>query len=256
MNKKLISVLLYNALIYILSMCIIMFFGDIIITIITICIGILCMFGITILIFNKYKDEELRDALYITNVTHQMRNPLAKISGNAQIISITNDCKEIDNIMEEVVELDSLISEFIKVSIVIETANSKVDTNISNFLINECEKLKSISTKKVDYNIEKNIIWKSNDNNINTLFSTLLDNANKYSKKYINCTASNNSIKIINDTTLSDGCYDNIFERFKRINSDTVGFGVGLSVVLEIVKYANKRITANVINNEMIIEIK
>lgn len=256
MNKKLIFILLSNVFLYILSISIIILFDNIMITIISILITILIMIGSTILIFNKYRDEELKEALHITNVTHQMRNPLAKISGNAQIISMTNDCKEIESILDNVLELDNLISEFIKVSIVIETTKNKVDINISDALLNECEKLKSISNKKVDYNIEKNIIWKSNENNINTLFSTLLDNANKYSNNYIKCIAGEKSIKIINDTNLPEGCYDNLFERFKRANSDTTGFGVGLSVVLEIVKHANREVTANVSNNEMIIEIK
>lgn len=256
MDKKFIGISILNIVLYSLSFVIMILSSSFFIQIITVICSILISIILTRHILIKYKDVSLDNALHITDIAHSMRNPLAKISGNAQIIAMSNQSKQTDNIIKDVIELDKMITGLLDHSIIIENIQKKFNCCISELLEEECKTCKEIANgKSFEYEIEKNIEFLTNEINVKVLFSTLLENAMKYSVEEVKCIATNKEIIISNDTNLEDGNYDHLFERFKRQNNSKNGFGVGLSIAKTIVIHANRDITAYVKNSTMYIKI-
>lgn len=256
MNKKLILICTTNSILFILNFIIYLFSSSIIFYITSVVLSILFSIIFTRVILEKYRENTIEETFFITNVTHSMRNPLAKISGNAQLISLKNESSEAISILEEVNELDKMITDLLDRTIALEVLKQTCDCNISIILEKECERLKEISDNiQFNYTIDSNIIWNTNELSVKVLFSTILENSFKYGKKVISCVATTEYIVISNDTNLDNGNYDNLFTRFKRENNNEKGFGVGLSLTKMIVDQAQRKITAYVEDGTIYIKI-
>ena len=96
---------------------------------------------------------------------------------------------------------------------------------------------------------------------IRKVISELISNSVKFalSKATFSLKKQNERIKIVqmNDTDLPNGSYDQIFDRFTRLDnaSDKDGAGLGLSYVKDIVKAHNGRVSAKVNNGIFTITI-
>lgn len=252
MDKKFVLITLTNSILFVISFSVIILTSLLIVQIITIVVTLLLTILFTKLILIKYKDNIIEETFFITNLTHSMRNPLAKISGNAQLIQMKTTSKEADNILVEVEELDKMITDLLEHSITIENLQNQSVYNISEQLQNECAKYKNISmNKKFICNIDNEIMCLTNELTMKTLVSTLLENAFKYSMSEVSFIATNETITISNDTDLPSGNYNHLFQRFKRANNNKTGFGVGLSLVKIIVEQTGRTINAEVIDGYM-----
>lgn len=256
MDKKFILILLSNTLIFGVGFAVVIIFSSLYVQCTAILVSIVLSALTSKCILMKYKELNLKEGLFLTNLTHTMRNNLAKISGNAQLIGLNNESKEAENILIEVHHLDKMMMDLLNHSIAIENMELRNEMDISVFLQEECEKFKNVLTdKNFEYNIDKNIIIITNEWNIKVLFSTLIENAAKYSKTMVMCNATSDCISICNDTDLADGTYNDIFKRFKREHSAQIGFGIGLSVAKTIVEHAGMNLTAEVKDGIMYMNI-
>ena len=105
------------------------------------------------------------------------------------------------------------------------------------------------------------VIIQGDSEAMSQLISELLENALKFSVSRARLKAGRekgrSEIIAINDTTLPDGNYDQVFDRFTRLENagDLPGAGLGLSHVKEIVQAHNGRAYARVMNGEFILRI-
>lgn len=197
---------------------------------------------------------------FITNASHEIKTPLTVISTNIDIMEMSGGkSKWIDSSKEQIVRLTDLVNSLVALSRM-EEDNKLIKTqfDISSMSQMAAESYSStslLSKKAFSTDIEENININGNAKSLNQLLYILLDNAFKYCddngtvklslKKLqgrIHLTVSN-SVK-----DMKEGSYNELFDRFYRLdesrNSDTGGYGIGLSLAKSIVEKHNGKITA------------
>lgn len=215
--------------------------------------------------FNKQKD-------FIADASHELKTPLAVIMASSdELKSDKTNSKYIDNIKFESERMNKLITSLLDLS-KLENGVNKVnykDENISKIIEKIALTFEAIAFEnnlKISTNIEDNIIFKCNKDDIEKLISIILDNAIKHS--YKNTTIKVNAKKIKNNIDIEvinkgdpikSGDEEKIFERFYRAdksrNRNDNRYGLGLSIAKNIVLNHNGIIKAFSKNNETIFKI-
>lgn len=204
---------------------------------------------------------------FITNASHELKTPLAIISANNDIIEIENgSSKWISSNKGQIKKLSSMIDMLVTLtkldeSSKLENASSVDIASLLNSSIEGFAPLAEAQGKSFNVSAPESITSKVNYEEIKKLFSILIENSIKYSSdnsaisielksldgdgssKHINGEApiDHFSFSISNySENLEKGSYDVLFDRFYRLdssrNSETGGFGIGLSIAKAIVQ--------------------
>ncbi len=199
------------------------------------------------------KYEELRKKT-LTNVAHELRTPLTIIRGNLEAIIdgiFKADDKTFKSMLEEIQRLQGIIESIEKLT---KAEASSLNLNISKFnlkdFFKEIEKqfLNEISNKRINItlNVSKDIYLKADRDKMKQVFINLISNAIKAVSEngFIDITAiekDNQVIISIKDSGkgIKSESLPFIFERFY---SESGSFGVGLSIVKEIIEAHNGKI--------------
>ena len=195
--------------------------------------------------FNKQKD-------FIADASHELKTPLAVMMASIDCIEVNNENKKyINNIKSESDRMNNLITKLLDLS------KSECGTNKELYTINNLSKIvekralvfESLAFENnvnINTQIEKDIMLKCNEIEIDEVISIVIDNAIKHSYKEsiikVNLYKEKNNISldIINNgkDIPSDEC-DKIFERFYRMdksrNRDSNRYGLGLAIAKNIV---------------------
>lgn len=231
----------------------------IVISIIVSAIGLLAVSALIVVaskvILKPVEESYTKQKQFITNAGHEIKTPLTIIDANTEVIEMINGESEwTESIKNQVKRLSSLTADLISLSRMEEESRFVMnDFPISDVVEEECDVFKGmaeIKGKELTSEIEKNLSYNGDEKAIRQLTSILLDNAIKYtdengsinvklkkSGRKINLSVYNTVESITKEDT------DRMFERFYRAdssrNSETGGYGIGLSIASAIV-YAHK----------------
>lgn len=191
---------------------------------------------------------------FISNISHEIKNPLSVISGYTDILAeelndSNNYKKEILSIKNNINKITNIIENFLSLSKIEENeAQCSIKFSDNNLLeiINSATApyLCSLTNKKIKLavNCDKHHTIYCNSTLMEQVITNLIQNSIKHSKN-LSCiqidTIHNNDNSIINIVDNGSGLdskdLSNIFKRFYQCNN-TEGVGLGLSIVQTILK--------------------
>lgn len=220
-------------------------------------------------IVKPFSENYTKQKKFITNASHEIKTPLTIINANIDLLEMeygSND--SLNDIQLQVVRLRELTDKLVSLSRIEEnTDNLKmIESPISDIIVEVINNFKSLSlssNKNINYNVEEMLTMICNDNAIRQMVSILIENAIKYSPNNSDINIefykqnSNLIFKISNISTyeLNNKNIKNVFDRFYRLdssrNSNTGGYGIGLSIVKAIVNSHSGKIFADVKDNNV-----
>ena len=172
-----------------------------------------------------------------------------------------NDC--VDDIKQQAKRLTSLTNDLVYLARMEEAENSMpaIDFPVSDIISDTALPFKSLAKaqgKQLNINIQPMLSMKGNDKAVERLISILMDNAVKYSPqgglielsfrhngKNLLLTVTNDALQKLDEKNMSQ-----VFERFYRMdssrNSETGGYGIGLSTAQAIVTAHGGKIQAGI----------
>lgn len=208
----------------------------------------------------KSKIDEMRKQ-FISDVSHELKTPIAIIASNVETIEnkkdemVKNQSKWLKNIKSQTERMQYLIKELLNFSSYRTKINKKGTSSSCNLsrtlekLILSYEELAYEKSITLDYNIQADIHYPCDKEDMNKLFSILIDNAIKYNKKkgYVKISLSEHNKKIefsIKNSGhgIANENIDKIFDRFyresyARTQENENSFGLGLSIAKTIVNF-------------------
>lgn len=203
----------------------------------------------------KYDNTRVKDN-FVRNVSHEMKTPLAVLSGYTSILQSEIKDKDhsefLSTISASATELKSLIDSLIMLSEIKheKTFEENKNSNMYDVLEDVFKFAEVLKTKYPKVIFEKDVSIKSADVNASRLkliyvLNNIVDNAFKFTQEgqvVLNVSESDGSVKItLVDTGIGipKDKMNYIFERFFRIEETAhseVGFGLGLSNSKDIIE--------------------
>ena len=215
--------------------------------------------------FNKQKQ-------FVADASHELKTPLAVIMANAE--ALENDFTEkkwLNNILEESNRMNHLITDLLDLARLEEQGiQNYSDIHLTKELEKSILTFESLIYErnlKLDYHIDKNIMFIGNLEQLKQLFAILLDNAIEHSSKNgkieINLEKKKKDIYLEfrnSGEGIPKGQEEKIFERFYKTdesrNRDSNHYGLGLAIAKEIVERHHGSISACSSMGETIFKIK
>ncbi len=209
-------------------------------------------------IIKPIKETFDKQKRFISDSSHELKTPLSVINANVDALSSeigNNDL--LNNIKSQTLRMNSLVLDMLQLAKLEEKEkiiNDKID--LSKLVKNEVlpyEALAFENNKKLSINVEQNIEYRGNEEDIKKLINILVDNAIKHSSDNakIKINLKKDKKHIIFDVyntgcTFKDSEREKIFERFYRSdlsrNRVTGSSGLGLSIAKAITESNNLKI--------------
>lgn len=229
-------------------------------------LGLVSVF-ILVVLFSKrvmkpvYESYE-KQKRFITDAGHEIKTPLTIIDANATILEMEYGENEwIDDIQKQTKRLAELTNDLIYLSRMEEESNrlQMIDfpfSDIVSEMVMSFQNIAKTQNKIVISKIQPMLTYHGDEKSIRQLISILLDNALKYSNQGSEIVVSVEKqgkgiqFSIFNETeSLEKERLDKLFDRFYRMeqsrNTQTGGYGIGLSIAKAVVTAHKGKITAS-----------
>ncbi|OOO00465.1 MAG: hypothetical protein ATN35_07080 [Epulopiscium sp. Nele67-Bin004] len=208
-----------------------------------------------------------RQQQFITGVTHELKTPLAIIKGNAEVIGMQDGHTAwTKGIIEQTNRLNGLVEYLISLAKLEEDLGMpKAEFCISDVFMDSCiffEGVAKTKDREISYEIQPNLMFCGDVQNIELLISILLENAMKYSNEHsiiyvcLRNIKGKINISITNHAqNLEVRQYPEWFDRFYRADDSrhSSGFGIGLSMARAIVSSHKGKITAESLDGKTVV---
>ncbi len=198
---------------------------------------------------------------FITDASHELKTPLTVINASTEVLEMTQGESEwTQSIRNQVARLTELTNSLVSLARMDEHDSKPLmtDFSISDAVSEGLEPFAILAVQKgktFETNIQKNITYEGNEEEIRKLVGVLTDNAIKYSGENGEIsvtlkTGSKGPHLLFRNTVegIEKGNHDEMFERFYRgdssHSSEIGGFGIGLSIARAIVNTHKGKITA------------
>ncbi len=195
-------------------------------------------------------ENSRRQLQFLTNISHELKTPLAVIRSNAEIEELKKGESEwMKSTIRQVDRMSGLIKNLVMITKTreMEESLSAISVNISNIVSETAQEYSAMaeSTEKtLLQRIEADIEQPADESGLRQLIVILLDNAVKYCDTGGEILVSleqlkrrKNHVRLIVSNTYAEGGqidYTRFFDRFYRKdashNIDTGGYGIGLSI--------------------------
>ena len=220
------------------------------------CIGLFMVFLLVLflshLALRPVEESYTKQKQFITDASHELKTPLTIIDANTEILEINQGENEwTGSIHRQISRLSDLTNKLVFLSRMDEEDRKlpMVDFSLTQAVCDLTEPYRALAESQgysLTADIDQDITYCGNEEQIRNAITQLLDNALKYTveKGTIHLSLRRNgrtiSFTLTNSAaSLEAGNYDMLFERFYRLdhsrNSSTGGHGIGLSVVKAIV---------------------
>lgn len=217
--------------------------------------------NISKLIVKPVEESFEKQKQFVSDASHELKTPLAVIEANADVLqSKQGDSKWLGYIQNEVQSMNKLVNDLLVLA-KMENTNTinKQKFNISKEVEMSVAVFESMIYEKnitLETNIDENIIFNGDSEDIKHIISILLDNAIKHTEKgnkiIVNFEKEKNDVKIEvknQGEPIAEEDRERIFERFYRIdkarNRSEKRYGLGLSIAKSIVDKYKGTIKAN-----------
>ena len=232
-------------------------------------VGILASFILVLLFSNKAIQPEIRNnrnqMQFLTNISHELKTPLAVILSNAEMEEIVNGENEFTkSTIRQVNRMNGLIKSLVMITKTKEKADSKdiINVNISSIAeetLQEFSAMASGENKSLDKEIEPDLTVKADESSIRQLVMILVDNAIKYCDdggtvkvSVTKMKMARRNVRLVVTNNYADGenidtslFFDRFYREDKSRNIDTQGYGIGLSIAENICEKFNGDISAD-----------
>lgn len=220
-------------------------------------------------IVKPYEELYKKERYFMTNLSHELKTPLAIIRMNNEVLSYDNKDNEfIESNFKNIDSMKKLIDDMINLSKYdeINETGELSEVNLSDLLYEAIDIYKSsFISNKINFSsdIDEDIKARCNEDAMMKVFQILIDNALKYTKGDKNFSISlkkekeKASIKFTNDCDpIAPDDLKHLFDRFytvdKSHSKDKSGSGIGLSIAEAIIKANNGKLTASMPNENVI----
>lgn len=235
----------------------------------SILVSILGLFSVLILvvIFSKIVMKPVSESYekqrrFITDAGHEIKTPLTIIDANTEIMEMEYGENEwIQGIQKQTARLTTLTNDLIYLSRMEESQNQlqKIDFSLSDLVEDTVLSFQVLATtqgKSFATEIAPLLSYCGDESSIRQLLSILLDNALKYSPEHgsievaLQKKGKNLQFSVYNTAEqISKDNLSHLFDRFYRTdasrNSETGGYGIGLSIARAIVDAHKGKISAD-----------
>lgn len=212
------------------------------------------------------QDAFLKQKEFIADASHELKTPLSVITLSTECIDITKKNKKyINNIKTESERMNNLITKLLDLSISENQDNNELYSlnNLSKITTKRVLVFESLAYENkvsIESDIEEDINFKCNKNDIDEVISILIDNAIKHSYKnstvkvHLYKEKNNIILDVINKgDEIKEEELEKIFERFYRSdksrNRSENRYGLGLAIAKNIINNHNGKIVALSKNN-------
>ncbi len=210
---------------------------------------------------------------FISNVSHELKTPITVISATTELMEKKNGSDKLTICVQaQSQKMSRLVNEMLTLTKLSEFEKQCGDFkqfNISQIVSNSVLYFESRAFeegKRIQSNINENLIFTGNVDKIDELVGILLDNALKYSDEHSEIKICLYSEKENIILTCENPCKNfntddisRMFERFYRADKshsdEKEGFGLGLSIAKEIVDIHNSTIYAEYKNNMVVFNL-
>ncbi len=198
---------------------------------------------------------------FITDAGHELKTPLAIISADAEVLEMDyGESEWISDIKTQTARLADLTNNLVFLARMEEQPEAeKIEFSLSDAASEAAEDFETVARmkgKNLTASVEPNLIMKGDEKTIRRLIAIFLDNAVKYADE--NGTIRLNldkwkgqlRLQVYNTTDhIERKSIEHLFDRFYRTdqsrNSQTGGYGLGLSIASAIAASHNGKITAS-----------
>lgn len=226
--------------------------------------GLIAVFGLIVLLSGRMirpiSESYEKQKEFITNAGHELKTPVTIIEADAEVLELEIGENEwISDIITQAERLSTLTKDLVYLSRMEEEISMQViDFPLSDVVTETAQSFQALSktqNRNLNIDVEPMVSFSGDEKAIRQLISIFLDNALKYSTENstISLTMKKQnktvSISVSNiSENLSKEDIPHLFDRFYRSdksrNSDTGGYGIGLSIAKAIVKAHKGKITA------------